>query len=273
MSYLSIYEKSMPETLSFAEKCETAKKAGFDGVEISVDETDRKLSRILDGGIKADIINEIKNACLPVRTMCLSGQRRFPFGSLDPETRKKSREILCRAVDFASECGIRIIQIPGYDVWYEKRGPETEKYFIEGLNETVPYAARAGVIVALETMEDEFMNTTEKAAKYVNIISSPYLQIYPDLGNVRNGTEDYLNDLKKGAGHIAAVHLKDTKEGIFRNLEIGEGRVDFANCINEALSQKVGIFNCEIWYDGKSDPVAYLRRNHDRITEFFGGNR
>ena len=37
--YISVYEKSMPDSLTFKEKAEIARAAGFDGIEISVDET------------------------------------------------------------------------------------------------------------------------------------------------------------------------------------------------------------------------------------------
>ena len=43
---LGLYEKSMPNTLSFREKLETVKATGFDFLEISIDETDEKLARL-----------------------------------------------------------------------------------------------------------------------------------------------------------------------------------------------------------------------------------
>ena len=38
--YLGLYEKSMPNTLALKEKLRQAKAAGFDFMEISIDETD-----------------------------------------------------------------------------------------------------------------------------------------------------------------------------------------------------------------------------------------
>ena len=267
--YLSVYEKSMPDALSLREKALVAQKAGFDGIEISVDESDAKLSRVLDRETRRSVLRDIKAMRLPVRTMCLSGLRRFPFGSHDQDVRRMADRILRCAIDFSAESGIRIVQIPGYDVWYEKRDCETAKYFLSGLNEAVVYASAAGVTIGIETMEDEFMNTVAKVMKTVKKIASPYLQVYPDTGNVRNGTDDSLTDLRSGKGHIAALHLKDTREGIFRDLEIGQGRVDFAGCIREALAQGVRLFNCEIWYDKKTDPLEYLTRNRKKIEESF----
>lgn len=43
---LGLYEKSMPNTLSLPEKLAEAKKAGFDYLELSIDESDEKLSRL-----------------------------------------------------------------------------------------------------------------------------------------------------------------------------------------------------------------------------------
>lgn len=267
--YLSIYEKAMPDSLSLGQKWELAKSCGYDGIEISVDESDARLARVLDPEVKRATLDEIRQWGIPIRTMCLSGQRRFPFGSRDGEVRRKSVELVCRAIDFSAEVGIRVIQIPGYDVWYEERGRDTEEYFAEGLREVIPYAAAAGVILAFETMENDFMNTAEKAMRYVDEIKSPYLQVYPDLGNIRNGTDDPINDLNSAKGHIAAAHLKETVAGVFRNMEYGQGRVDFVGCMRELAAQRVGIYNCEFWYDGKTDPTEFITRNRVYIEKCF----
>lgn len=43
---LGLYEKAMPKDLSWKEKMLAAKGAGFDFIEISIDETDEKLARL-----------------------------------------------------------------------------------------------------------------------------------------------------------------------------------------------------------------------------------
>jgi len=267
--YISLYEKAMPDSMSLGEKGELLQNCGYNGLEISVDETDARLARVLDPAVKRDVLAELRAGGISVRTMCLSGQRRFPFGSRDKAVRDKSHEIICRAVDFSAQAGIRVIQIPGYDVWYEDRGEDTRAYFEEGLHAVIPYASAAGVILAFETMENDFMNTSAKAMKYVEAVNSPYLQVYPDLGNIRNGTDEPIADLQSARGHIAAVHLKETVEGVFRNMEYGQGRVDFVGCMKELLSQNVGIYNCEFWYDGKTEPAEYITRNLRYIENCF----
>lgn len=43
---LGLYEKSMPNYLTWEEKLNCAKECGFDTIEISIDETEEKLSRL-----------------------------------------------------------------------------------------------------------------------------------------------------------------------------------------------------------------------------------
>ena len=46
MYKLSVYEKAMPGHIGWKEKLTAAKEAGYDGVELSVDESDERLSRL-----------------------------------------------------------------------------------------------------------------------------------------------------------------------------------------------------------------------------------
>lgn len=255
---IGVYEKSMPNEMTMAQKLHTARKAGFDYMEISIDESDEKLARLSANAFLYELSEAVKQTGLPVPTMCLSGHRRFPLGSHDPKTRERGMEIMEQAIRFSASAGIRIIQLAGYDVYYEQGDSATRAAFFQNLRDSVGIASAFGVTLAFETMETDFMNTVEKAMRYVNALHSPYLQVYPDIGNVRNATDRYLEDLKTGQGHIAAVHLKETVPGVYRDMQFGDGRVDFDGCISALRGMGVGMFTCEFWYDGMSDPYEYL---------------
>ncbi|MFT4105699.1 MAG: L-ribulose-5-phosphate 3-epimerase [Lacrimispora sp.] len=252
---LGLYEKSMPANLSWKEKLKAAKEAGFDFLEMSVDETDEKLKR-LDMTLKErlELTELMKEIGIPIGTMCLSGHRKYPLGSHDPAVRERSLEIMDKAIELASDLGIRIIQLAGYDVYYEESDEETKQYFEENLKKAADMAARAGLVLGFETMETEFMNTVEKSMKYVNLISSVYLNVYPDIGNITNAAitygTDVSEDLKLGKGRLAAMHLKETKPGIFREVPYGEGHVDFEKAVATAWELGVRKYVTEFWYTG-----------------------
>lgn len=115
------------------------------------------------------------------------------------------------------------------------------------------FAASHGVILAMETMENDFMNTIAKAMYSVERIQSPYLQVYPDIGNIWNATEDVMGDIESGKGHIAAAHLKETVPGKFREIPYGTGQVDFPSAIAKLYQQGVRRYVAEFWYCGEEN--------------------
>lgn len=272
---LTVYEKAMPGMLSWEEKLVAAGKAGFDGVEISIDETEEKLSRLdWSAAARAALRHASLETGVSVGTMCLSGHRKYPLGCEDAALCARGMEIARKAIDFAADTGIRIIQLAGYDVYYTPSTADTRARFGENLQRVVEWAAAQGVILAFETMETPFMNTIEKAMDYVTAVSSPYLQLYPDVGNVSNGTADVLADIETGRGHIAAAHLKETKPGVFRDLHYGEGAVDFPSVIAALKAQGVRWYNAEFWYDPAykgGDWMAALCEAHNYLRRYVEG--
>ncbi|MCQ5014459.1 hypothetical protein NE615_26485, partial [Escherichia coli] len=67
-----------------------AKTLGFDVVEISVDETDDRLSRLdWSREQRLALVNAIVETGVRVPSMCLSAHRRFPLGSEDDAVRPR----------------------------------------------------------------------------------------------------------------------------------------------------------------------------------------
>lgn len=255
---LGVYEKAMPPNLSWEEKLETAKAAGYDFLEISIDETKEKLARLdWSSEERQNLVNMMYRIGIPIRTMCLSGHRKYPIGSSNAEICARGMEIMEKAIQLADDLGIRIIQLAGYDVYYEESTPETVKRFGDNLQKCEKLAARSGIILGFETMETEFMNTVEKAMKYVDRVNSPYLGVYPDVGNITNAAKKYgtdvLADIRIGTGHLNAVHLKETVPGVFREVPYGTGHVNFPAVIHETWKAGVRRYVTEFWFTGNPE--------------------
>jgi predicted hexulose-6-phosphate isomerase len=276
---LGLYEKAMPTGLSFKEMLQMTSRCGFDRLEISIDESDGRLARLDWTQSQIRELGSISSEVgIPIKTMCLSGHRRFPFGSHDPKIRERSLDIMKKAIEFSDLLGVAIIQLAGYDVYYEDGDESTREHFEENLALATEYAAGSGVILAFETMETPFMDTVQKAMDYVNKIRSPYLGVYPDIGNLKNAAVvyggDLLEDLQSGNGHIFAAHLKETLPGIYRDMHFGEGHTEYDACIQLLWDMGVRMYTGEFWYDGKSDPEViiseastFLRKKIDKVAQ------
>lgn len=267
---LGLYEKSMPDDLSWVQKLNAGKRAGFDFLEICIDESDMRLSRLNETKQERfEILTATRNTQMYIDTMCLSGHRKYPLGSMNPQIQRQSRIIMEKAIEYAYDIGVRIIQLAGYDVYYgEISTAASRECFLENLFKSSRIAARNGIILALETMENDFCNTIEKAMFFVKEVNSPYLKVYPDIGNVTNATDNVASDIRKGEGSIVATHLKETMPNVFRNMKFGTGHVDFKAATKILKTIGVMKFTAEFWYDGGTDWEAHLKIAHDYLKPY-----
>ena len=252
---LGIYEKAIPNAFDWKTKIEVAKAAGFDFIEISVDESDFRLARLEWSKKERKSLRDLLyDNDMYINSMCLSGHRRFPFGSRDIEKRNKAYELIDKALILAADLGVRNIQLAGYDVYYEEHDNQTEESFIEGLKYCAKKAAAANIMLSIEIMDTKFIGTITRCLKYINIVNSSWLKIYPDLGNLSQWTDNPESELEKGINHIVAIHLKDTKPGVFKCVPFGMGTVRFSDLsIKLKELEYSGPFLIEMWADNNKE--------------------
>ena len=262
-----IYEKALDPSDSWERRLRKAKSLGFDFLEISIDESDERLERLYWPREEIEGLRRLSSAEeMPIRSMCLSGHRRFPFGSADAAVREKAYDIMDRAIDFACAAGIRVIQLAGYDVYYEPSTPESVRRFREGMCWAVRRAARSQVMLAMEIMDTAFMNSITKHMGYEAMLHSPWYKVYPDIGNLSAwGENDPIEELSRGLDSIVAVHVKDTlpvsadSAGKFKGVPFGSGCVDFAGAFArlEELGY-AGPYMIEMWYEPGTDDMERI---------------
>lgn len=252
---IGLYEKAMPENLTWEEKLSSAGRAGYDYVEMSLDATEEKINRIfMTEDERLRLVESMYRTGIPVRSFCVSALTKYALGDDDPVKSTRGMQILEGALQLAEDLGARIVMIPGYDIYYGVSTPKTQQRFIANLGKGAEMAASCGVQIGLETMENSFMDTVWKAMYYIRMIGSNYLGVYPDTGNVKNACAeqgcDESQDMVSGRGHVFALHLKESKPGIYREVPYGEGHVDFRKFVEAAWEIGVRKYVTEFWYRG-----------------------
>ena len=87
---LGIYEKALPQDLTWKEKFNLIHELGFNFLEFSIDESDERLARLdWTREQRADFRNAMWETNSRINTLMLSGHRRYPLGSADPAIRAK----------------------------------------------------------------------------------------------------------------------------------------------------------------------------------------
>jgi len=257
---LGLYEKALTFDWDWEKKLSMVKELGFDFMEFSVDAdhkdrldfTEKEITLIRDTSWRLQV---------PLNTLALTANRFYPLGSKNDEVREEGKLLVKKAVALAVKLGIRIVQIAAYDVFDEEGDEETDRLFIESMRECEPIAARAGVMLAFETMDSPYAGSVERCKRLVDILGSPWIHIYADTGNIAAIGLDFTKDILTGPSHLIAIHLKDATPGISRDIEFGTGIVDF-DADFKALKQinYGGFFIAEMWWQ---DNPEYL----DKVKE------
>jgi L-ribulose-5-phosphate 3-epimerase/hexulose-6-phosphate isomerase len=257
---VGLYEKALPDALSWEERLTAAGQAGYDFVEISIDESDERLSRLDWSATERNALRQsIANSGVRIMTMCLSGHRKYPLGSHTPEIRHKSLEILFKAIDFAGDIGLRVVQVMAYDVFYETSDHETSAYFIEGLYRGAQYAGQSGVMLGLENLDKPFVENLSQALAIIREIDSPWLRLYPDIGNLAAAGYSPPAEIHLAKEQILGIHLKDALPKIIRGVPFGDGIVPFQDTFRAlAATGFWGLLGVEMWGDmhANEDPIA-----------------
>lgn len=266
---LGIYEKALPPA-PWPELLKRANALGFDFLEMSIDESDERLARLYwDTEARRRFVGTVLESGVRVPSICLSGNRRYPLGSEDPDTRRSGVELIRRGVDLAVDIGVRIIQLAGYDEYYNEQNDRTRELFGVSLAEAVAYGASRGVMLSMEVMDTRFMSSISRFLYYRERIPTPWFSVYPDLGNLSAWNDNAAEELELGLrlGVIAAIHLKDTyavtadHPGQFRDVPFGEGCVDFPKLFRVLHAQGyTGHFLMEMWNRrGETDLEEVIR--------------
>lgn len=258
---IGIYEKALPFNTDWQGRLEMARDAGFDFVEISIDESDHRQARLdWSAAERAGFRYAISATGVKVITLCLSCHRKFPYGSADPAVRAKAHELMRKAIDLAVDTGIRTIQLAGYFVYYEDHLPDSRQRYFDGLAMALEEASKAGVMLALENVDGNDVMSVSTAMEFVEAFNSPWFQVYPDIGNLAEHQLDVVAEIKRGKNHFVGLHVKDTRPGEPRRVPFGEGITPFVEAFG-ALKEigYGGPVMLEMWNDDSPDSLEIIR--------------
>lgn len=226
-----------------------AKSAGFDGVELSLNNRPEISLTSTDKEIK-----EIKNIAdglgLSLYSLCCDSCWDLRVSDDDAAIREKAKDMIKRQLETAKLLGAdTILVIPGvvnacfshpekkvaYDTVYERS--------LKAFGELKTYAEKIGVSIGLENVWNKFLLSPLEMKEFIDEIGSDYVGSYLDVGNTLHISypEDWVRILGK---RIKKVHFKDYRVevgGLSGFVDLLAGDVNYPE-VMKALG--------EIGYDG-----------------------
>ena len=198
---------------SVKENLKLAKDAGYDGVELALNET----GEVSLESTKEEIL-EIKaygeELGLEFYSLASGLYWVYNYTSANEENVKKAKEITKKQLEVASWLGCdTILVVPGavevafdpgevveYDVAYERA--------LAALKELAPYAEELKVAIGIENVWNRFLLSPVEMADFIDKVGSEWVGSYFDVGNVLyiGFPEHWIKILGK---RIKKVHFKD----------------------------------------------------------------
>lgn len=247
---------------SFAEtdlkKCfELARDAGFDGVELSLDETGLVSLESTEEDI-AQVKKLAQDTGIELYSLASGLYWTYNYTSENAENREKAKEITKKQLQVASWLGCdTILVVPGavnvafeadgeivdYDVAYDRA--------LEALKELAPVAESLKVSIGVENVWNKFLLSPLEMRDFIDKVGSDYVGSYFDVGNVVycGYPEQWIKILGK---RIKKVHFKDYRKsvgGLDGFVDILAGDVDY-----KAVKSTLDKIGYDGWVTGEMIP-------------------
>lgn len=190
------------------EKCfQMAKAAGFDGVEVALDEAGR-ISLESTKEELAAVLEAARREGIALYSVASGLGWTYPLTDNDASIRAKAEDIVKKQIETAAalRCDT-ILVVPAvvteavaYDTAYDRA--------MAAVKRLAPYAEEKGVTIAVENVWNKFLLSPLEMKQFIDEIHSPCVKAYFDVGNVilTGYPEQWIRILND---RIAKVHFKD----------------------------------------------------------------
>ena len=225
---------------SLEESFKLAKEAGFDGVELALDETGEVSLETTEEEMK-NIKATAQKYGLELYSIASALYWFYSLGSTDETERENAKSIVKKQLELASYAGCNTILVVagalntsnGENVDYD----DCYNNSLNSLKELAPYAEKLKVSIALENVWNQFLISPVETAEFIDKIGSEYVGAYFDAGNILlyGQPEHWIKILNK---RIKKVHIKDYKKANYSFVGLLEGDVNFPSVM--ASLEKIG---------------------------------
>ena len=209
---ISIWSFTTP---TLKESFALAKKAGFEGVEVSLDEKNGEITLSSTEKDLLEIKKQANDNGIELYSVASGLYWSYFLNDDDEALRSKAQDIVKKQLEVASVLGCQtILVIPGcVNAEFAAAGKimDYERCYnrsLESINKVKDYAAQYKVEIGLENVWNKFLLSPLEMRNFIDAVDSEWVGSYFDVGNVLycGYPEHWINILGK---RIKKVHFKD----------------------------------------------------------------
>jgi len=210
---------SFPAGMNIKSCMELAKKAGYEGIELSLDENG-EISLETKYKEATKFAQMAESIGIEILGLATGLYWSYSFTSNDPEKRKKAMEIALKQIELASALNVdTILVVPGavgvdfipgceiidYDIAYDRA--------LEAIKELSQMAEKKKINIGIENVWNKFLLSPIEMREFIDKIGSNYVGAYLDVGNtVYCGYPEHW--IKILGSRIKKIHFKDYRREV-----------------------------------------------------------
>ena len=216
---------------SFPETLQVCREAGYEAIELLFEEGGDP-----DIGMSADEIRAVGRACreagVEIASLLAWYKERGNLISPDPRERARRERETVRALEIAEILGVEVILLHPGRLTPQDRYQVAFDRLVGTLKELAVEAGRRGVVIGLENVWNQFLQSPAEMRALLDEVGSPWVRSYFDVANMRSTgyPEVWIREL---GGRIVRVHFKDFSGASFRYVPFGEGEIDWPAVMRE----------------------------------------
>lgn len=206
---------SVPGGVSFAEMFRQLAAAGFEGVELNLEQDNASLHSLTMETTAAELkeirlLAEASGLAVAGISTGLCG--RFPLGSPEPSVREKGKDVIRRQLELAQSLGADgVLTAPGGH-GTEVSLKRAHENVTAALSELAGEVRASGILLGVENVWNGFFLSPFDMARLIDDVACPSIGAYFDAGNVAVYS-DPVHWAEILGRRIKKVHVKDFQRG------------------------------------------------------------
>jgi hexulose-6-phosphate isomerase len=208
-----ICDGCIDEGTTFEEKLAAARRAGYDGVELTIGPAaPAPLHLGMDRAAVEGVRDTVARAGLEITSLMGAVLRENPVLSPDPAVRRRAVTNFAGALERAGWLGLSTVLMHPGQLQPEQRYDQAWEGTVEVLRALIPACERTGVGIGLENVWNKFLLAPTEMRQILDEVNHPLVGCYLDTANML--LYGYAEHWVPIVGRkIRRVHVKDFKRG------------------------------------------------------------
>lgn len=248
------------------------KKAGYDGIELALEETQFNPFTLSGEDLKkinySLEINQLYGACIATGGAKLLSNEEYEPSLIHPTQagRNQRIDLLKRALDIAQTLNIPIINFASGKLTADIEPERAMEYLIGGIEKMLHECD--SIIIAIEPEPEFFISTSCEAISLIKNINHPHFRLNLDIGHVYCCEDNFFEALEQAVPYAVNMHIEDISDRIHNHLIPGDGEIDFERVFKILKSREYeGSISVELYHHADQWQEA-IEKSHNRLIRF-----